>query len=174
MDAPSVMLRPVAESDLPLLERFCVEPELTGLDWRGFRDRGRIRRRFAEDGFLGKKGGMLMVTADGHAVGFVEWRAVSYGADEHSCWNIGIALLPDWRGRGVGSLAQRQLSDYLFTHTPAVRVEAGTLPENIAEQRALERAGFTREGTLRRIAFIGGAWCDNIAYSRVRGRCKAR
>jgi [ribosomal protein S5]-alanine N-acetyltransferase len=168
MDAPSVTLRPVAEQDLPLLERFCVEPELMGLDWQGFRDRSMIRRRFGHDGFLGEKDGQLMVIADGHAAGFVGWRAVTYGRPEHACWNIGIVLLPEWRGRGVGSRAQRQLADYLFTHTPMVRIEAGTLPENVAEQRALERAGFTREGVLRRTGFVGGAWCDNVVYSRVR------
>jgi ribosomal-protein-alanine N-acetyltransferase len=32
------------------------------------------------------------------------------------------------------------LCDYLFEHTPAQRIEAGTHPENIAEQRALEKA----------------------------------
>jgi RimJ/RimL family protein N-acetyltransferase len=168
MDAPSVVLRPVAEDDLPLLERFCVEPELLGLDWQGFRDRGRIRRQFAQDGFLGDEGGQFMVTVDGRAVGFVSWRAVSYGAPWQACWNIGIALLPEWRGRGVGSRAQRQLADYLFEFTPAVRIEAGTSPENVAEQHALERAGFTREGTLRRIGFAGGAWSDAVVYSRVR------
>ena len=168
MDKPSVGLRPVAEEDLPLLERFCVEPELMGLDWQGFSDRGKIRRRFAEDGFLGQKDGQLIVIANGHAAGFVAWRAFVYYRDEHACWNIGITLLPEWRGRGVGSEAQRQLADYLFTYTPVVRNEAGTLPENVAEQRALERAGFTREGTLRRIAFGHGRWCDNVVYSRVR------
>jgi RimJ/RimL family protein N-acetyltransferase len=169
MDALRVSLRPVTDEDLGLLERFCVEPELMGLDWQGFRDRGMIRRRFAQDGFLGDENGMLLVTADGHVTGFVSWRAVSYtGRREHACWNIGISLLPEWRGRGVGSRAQRQLADYLFTFTPAVRIEAGTRPENVAEQRALERAGFTREGTLRRIAFTDGAWWDYLVYSRVR------
>lgn len=168
MDAPSVTLRPVAEEDLGILERFCLEPELAGLDWQGFSDRGRIRRRFGEDGFLGSNDGELMVIADGHPAGSVAWRAVSYGGPQHTCWNIGIALLPEWRGQGIGSRAQRLLADYLFTHTPVVRIEAGTLPENVAAQRALERAGFTREGTLRRIRFVRGAWCDNVIYSRVR------
>ena len=168
MDAPAVTLRPVAGEDISLLERFCVEPELMGLDWQGFHDRGSIRRRFDEDGFLGDKDGQLMVIANGHPAGFVAWREFTYARERDACWNIGIILLPEWRGRGVGSSAQQQLADYLFTYTPAVRIEAGALPENIAEQRALERAGFTREGTLRHIVFGRGAWCDNVLYSRVR------
>jgi ribosomal-protein-alanine N-acetyltransferase len=168
MDTPSVALRPVAEEDLPLLQRFSVESELMGLDWQGFVDRGKVRRRFEKDGFLGEDDGQLMVTADGHAAGFVAWRDPAYYGRRHACWNIGIVLLPEWRGRGVGSIAQRQLADYLFSFTPVARIEASTLPQNVAEQRALERAGFTREGTLRCIGFLGGAWCDNVYYSRVR------
>jgi RimJ/RimL family protein N-acetyltransferase len=168
MSTPSVALRPIAEEDLPLLERFCVEPELMGLDWLGFRDRGHIRRRFGRDGFLGEDDGQMMVIADGHAAGFVAWRDPAYYGRRHACWNIGIILLPEWRGRGVGSIAQRQLADYLFSFTPVARIEASTLPQNVAEQRALERAGFTREGTLRCIGFLEGAWCDNVFYSRVR------
>ncbi len=38
---------------------------------------------------------------------------------------------------------------YLFTHTLVMRIEADTESGNIAEQRALEKAGFTREGILR-------------------------
>lgn len=168
MNKPSVRLRPVTEEDLPLLERFCVEPELMGLAWRGFCDRGKIRHRFAEDAFLGKTDGRLMVSADGHTAGFVEWRAFTYNTDENACWNIGIGVLPEWRGCGIGGEAQRQLADYLLTHTPKVRIEATTALENVAEQRALERAGFTREGTLRRIAFSRGSWRDCVLYSRVR------
>src|SRR5260370_38724414 len=124
MNAPTVTLRPVAADDLPMLERFCVEPELMGLDWQGFRDRGAIGRRFAEDGFLGEKDGQLIVTADGHAAGFVAWRAFSYGRPEHACWNIGIILLPEWRGRGLGRPAQRHVAAVPVPFTPHVPVRA--------------------------------------------------
>ncbi|MET1059378.1 MAG: hypothetical protein ABWX84_07260 [Nocardioides sp.] len=39
---------------------------------------------------------------------------------------IGIWLLADARGRGIGSSAQRQLVDLFFRHTPTNGVEAGT------------------------------------------------
>jgi [ribosomal protein S5]-alanine N-acetyltransferase len=49
-----------------------------------------------------------------------------------------------------------------------LRLEAGTLADNIAEQRALEKAGFTREGTLRCVQFVNGDWRDVVIYSRLR------
>ncbi|MFE9450159.1 GNAT family N-acetyltransferase [Streptomyces sp. NPDC006739] len=39
---------------------------------------------------------------------------------------------------------------------------------NIAEQRALEWAGFTREGILRGACFRAGAWHDMVMYSVLR------
>lgn len=60
------------------------------------------------------------------------------------------------------------LAEYLFTTTTAHRLEASTEVHNIAEQRALERAGFTREGLLRGRGFVRGQWRDGYMYSRLR------
>ncbi|MDT0468458.1 GNAT family N-acetyltransferase [Streptomyces gibsoniae] len=49
---------------------------------------------------------------------------------------------------------------HLFAHTTLVRIKADTEAENFAEQRALEKAGFTREGILCSIAFRDGRWRD--------------
>ena len=45
------------------------------------------------------------------------------------------------------------LARYLFAHTTAHRLEAGTEVGNVAEQRALEKAGFSREGVTRGIGW---------------------
>jgi [ribosomal protein S5]-alanine N-acetyltransferase len=41
--------------------------------------------------------------------------------------------------------------------------------ENIAEQKALEKAGFRQEGLLRSAEFRAGQWRDGWIYSRLRG-----
>lgn len=82
--------------------------------------------------------------------GQVTWHLVSYGPNSGSrAWNIGIGLAPASRGHGVGSVAQRLLAEWLLATTDVDRVEASTDIANLAEQRALEKAGFTREGVLR-------------------------
>jgi RimJ/RimL family protein N-acetyltransferase len=169
-------LRPVAEGDLELLERLTVDPELAGaLGWYGYRDRGEVRRRFERDGFLADDYGRLMVDAPPagggavETVGLVSWHAVAHGPGQGSrCWNIGIVLLPHARNRGIGTAAQRALAEYLFQVTPMMRVEASTLAENAAEQRALEKAGFTRDGVMRGAQFLDGAYRDVVVYSRLR------
>ncbi len=65
-------------------------------------------------------------------------------------------------------MPQANLCDYLFHHTPAQRIEAGTHPENIAEQKALVKAGFQLEGVVRAAEFRAGKWRDGLLYSRLR------
>ncbi|GAC1317324.1 MAG: hypothetical protein NVSMB2_10920 [Chloroflexota bacterium] len=128
-----------------------------------------MRKRFDDDGFLGDDRGTLMVVLDGKVVGDVSWHAVHHGPPPWSrCWNIGIALLPEWRGRGLGAPAQRALAEYLFANTAVARVEASTLFDNAPEQRALEKAGFKREGVMRAAQFHNGGWRDLVLYSITR------
>ncbi|MFE2095816.1 MULTISPECIES: GNAT family N-acetyltransferase [unclassified Streptomyces] len=169
MSDEAVVLRPAREDDLTVLERFLLEPETAGpFQWYGWSDPGRFRRRFAENGLLGEDGGLLMVAAAADPLGFVAWRKRVVSPSTH-CWNIGAQLLPEACGRGIGTRAQLQLVRHLFAHTPVMRIEADTEAENLAEQRALEKAGFTREGVLRGIVFRDGRWRDGVAYSVLRG-----
>ena len=164
-----ITLRPVAEDDLAMLRRFVTERGLIGLDWTGFRDAGAIARRFATDGYLGADDSRLIVSAgdDATVAGFLSFRKGQYAA-AGPYYEIGIALLPEWRGRGLGWRAQAMLCDYLFAHTPVQRIQAGTHPENLAEQRSLEKAGFTLEGVIRACEFRAGQWRDGYLYSRLR------
>jgi RimJ/RimL family protein N-acetyltransferase len=166
----TMRLRPLVNSDLDLLERLVEDPEEAGeFGFFGFRDPGSLRRQFAERGFISAEGGRLAIAAgdDGRFVGEVQWHQVLQGPAS-PCWNIGISLLSAERGRGYGKRAQRLLAEYLFANTQVNRVEASTEVTNLAEQRALERAGFTREGVLRGACFRGGAWRDMVMYSVVR------
>lgn len=83
-------------------------------------------------------------------VGNLSAHAVWYGPTPGSkAMNIGISIIEEFRGQGFGSIAQRLLAEELHGKG-YVRVEASTDITNIAEQKALERAGFAYEGTLRK------------------------
>lgn len=101
-------------------------------------------------------------------IGIVSWKAAHRGGSSGVCFEIGIALLPEHRGRGLGTAAQRLLVDYLFEFTTVHRLEAGTDAGNVAEQKALERIGFAREGVLREVAFREGTWRDCVVYAMLR------
>lgn len=169
-----VRLRPITLGDAKVLGQAFLDPvAATEPNWFGYWP-GRARRRVeqAESGeTITEDRGALAVAAaaDGMLVGEVSWHAAHNNMPPNGhCWNIGIFILPDARGRGYGSAAQRAIAEYLFAHTPAARVEAGTEAANVAEQRALERAGFTQEGVLRKAVFRDGAYRDMIVYSILR------
>jgi RimJ/RimL family protein N-acetyltransferase len=168
----ALRLRPVRRADLDTLEGWWADPEAQGRhNWFGFSADGELRRRFDQDGLLGLDHGNLLVELeDGVLAGDVSYHAVHHGPNPGSrAFNVGIALLPAHRGRGLGAEAQRQLATYLFAHTRVERLEASTDVENTAEQRALEKAGFTREGVLRSAQFRDGGFHDLVLYSRLRG-----
>lgn len=108
-----------------------------------------------------------MSLADGTFAGYVVWRPLTMSGPQ-GVIQIGIVLLPEHRGRGIGRRAQQLLADYLFATTTAHRLEASTEVDNVAEQRALDRAGFTREGLMRGRGFVRGQWRDGYMYSRLR------
>jgi RimJ/RimL family protein N-acetyltransferase len=113
--------------------------------------------------------GTLVVETEDRPIGTVSWHAERYGPNpESTAWNIGINLIPEARGHGFGGEAQRLLAERLLATTPANRIEAMTDVENIPEQHALEKAGFSREGVLRGAQFRGGAWHDIVVYALVR------
>lgn len=84
-----------------------------------------------------------------------------------------IGLQPAFQGRGIGTEAQRQLVDLMFRHTTTNRVEAHTAIANVAEQRALARAGFTREGVIRGAQWRDGEHRDGYLYSILRDDWRA-
>jgi RimJ/RimL family protein N-acetyltransferase len=164
-----VALRPVREDDLPMLEELTQDPDKTGeFEWFGWADLRRWRRGWEENGLISTDGGTLIVASGERRLGLVDWRRQRVTVATSYSWEIGIILLPEARGRGYGTQAQRLLARYLFAHTTVQRIWAGTEVENIAEQRALEKAGFTREGITRATGWRDGAWRDGVIYSLLR------
>jgi RimJ/RimL family protein N-acetyltransferase len=163
-----VGLRPVREADLAALAD-SHSREADPWNWFRHMPAGALRRRFA-DGMISEDTGTLAVeTPEGALAGTVSWFTVQHGPTA-ACraLNIGISLLPGQRRRGYGAAAQQALAEYLFATTLTERIEAETDVENVAEQRALERAGFTREGVLRHAQFRAGRWRDTVIYSVLR------
>jgi RimJ/RimL family protein N-acetyltransferase len=163
-----VTLRPLAGADLVILERLTQDPAATGeFAWLGWRNLAQYRQSWAENRLISDDGGILIVVRGEDRLGIVSWRKVESTPAYHY-WNIGIVLLPEARGKGFGTQAQRLLAQYLFAHTTVQRIEAATEVGNVAEQRALEKAGFTREGVLRSAGWRDGAHRDGVWYSMLR------
>jgi RimJ/RimL family protein N-acetyltransferase len=78
---------------------------------------------------------------------------------------IGYWMAPEARRRGIGARATRMLAEWALTSLGLERLELLAHPENEASQRLAERAGFTREGTLRRYRRRHGVREDLVMFS---------
>jgi RimJ/RimL family protein N-acetyltransferase len=159
-------LRPPRPEETELLARWRDAPAGPYEDWSGDPPPGSERTTFERVPPVGE---LVVAGEDDQPLGTVQWRAVPYGPGAGSvAFDIGISLRPDAQGRGHGSRAQRLVADYLFVTTGVHRVTASTDVDNVAEQRALMRAGFSREGVLRGAQWRAGSYHDMVAYSRLR------
>lgn len=151
-----------------MCDRSVSDPTFVGpFEWIGFSVPQTYRQRWHDDRLVGTSPYNLVVAdADDAAVGWVNWRDTDRAGP--GAWEIGALIVPEMRGRGVGTAAHRLLVAYLFATTPTHRIWAGTEVDNIAEQHALERSGFQREGRLRGHHFRDGQWRDSFIYGITR------
>ena len=80
---------------------------------------------------------------------------------------IGYESHPDFWGRGLMTEALRAVVACGHQVFRLNRIEAWTLPGNIASDRVLEKAGFTYEGTLRQRSWFKGAFHDFRMFGRL-------
>ncbi len=85
---------------------------------------------------------------------------------------IGFALVPSERRKGYGTEAIQMLVDYLFLEKDIVRIQVPTDVENTPSQKALEKVGFTNEGTMRKSHCVRGECRDMSLYSLLRNEWK--
>lgn len=127
------MYRPMTEeSEREFIERVTKSPNEIGL--------AIVSRR--GDRFIGTVGLMM-----------IDWRS------RLAEFGISIGDKASW-GRGYGTEATRLVTAYAFETVNLNRVWLRVFENNPGAIRAYERAGFRREGTLRRAVFVDGAYRD--------------
>jgi ribosomal-protein-alanine N-acetyltransferase len=83
--------------------------------------------------------------------------------------NVGYFIDQRRNGRGLASAAVADVVEFGFGEAGLHRIEAGTLPDNLASQRVLEKNGFVRFGLARKLLLLGGEWRDHVLFERVAG-----
>lgn len=79
---------------------------------------------------------------------------------------LGYWVIPSARGRGFGVRAVRLAVTWALRGAGMARVEAWVEPDNVASQRLMAAAGFTREGVLRSFLSFQGERADAVVFSR--------
>lgn len=83
---------------------------------------------------------------------------------------LSYGITREARGHGYTTRAVRLVCRWGFETARFQRLTAGTAPGNVASQRVLERAGFSREGLERsRLPGADGDRVDNVLWSLLPG-----
>jgi ribosomal-protein-alanine N-acetyltransferase len=107
----------------------------------------------------------FLILLDGTEVGVLSISNLVRGPFQSA--NIGYWVAQEVNGRGVGTRAVGEACRWAFGPGGLHRLEAGTLTDNIASQRVLERNGFERIGLAPRYLHIAGRWRDHILFQRI-------
>ncbi|MFI6779918.1 GNAT family N-acetyltransferase [Micromonospora sp. NPDC050276] len=163
-----VALRPLAPDDAALMYDLHSRPEVVANQAPPVPptpEAMQRRCRLAQSGWLtGEIARLLIVdVASGEPAGSCGLSYSDVAAGEAS---VGYALLPDWRGRGYATRAVRLLAGWAFGPAGIARLSAGTVPDNTASHRVLERVGFRREGLQRgRLPGLAGTRLDDLTFA---------
>lgn len=157
-------LRIIEKPDLPLLKEWINECNIEG----EFEPINQLSLTDIEKEFEGNREGQwfFIEKKDKTKIGYIAHFL------SKSCRAIGYALLPNDRSKGYGSEAVQMIVDYLFLSKNIVRVQAETHPKNFASQRVLIKAGFQKEGIIRKSFFSRGVWRDTALYSVLKDEWK--
>lgn len=87
--------------------------------------------------------------------------------DDAEVASLAVSVFPDARGRGVATKALRLGAVWGLRELGLARVVAEAAADNHASIRAIEKAGFQREGTLRAHCKTHGVRHDCVMFSLV-------
>jgi ribosomal-protein-alanine N-acetyltransferase len=107
----------------------------------------------------------LIESGAGEIVGELTLSGITYGAFR-SC-AMGYWIRSDRLRHGHASAAVELALTHAFDTLHLHRVQAETLPENLASQAILDHAGFTSIGVAPDFLRINGAWRDHILFQRL-------
>jgi len=171
---PAVTLRARTEADLDVL--FALAADLPTWEERGPLPPAPLTRaafdeRLAQQEREGAGSTRFVIEADGVAVGSIGLFGVDPLA-RHA--ELGIALAPDARGRGIGTAAIEQIVEFAFVRQNLRRLHLEVIASNRGAIRAYEKVGFVLEGRQREHAWVRGAYEDIVRMGLLRSEWRAR
>ncbi|TKY51186.1 N-acetyltransferase p20 [Spatholobus suberectus] len=107
------------------------------------------------------------ICLNNRAIGCVDLFSCSgKGKSRDKSAELGYALGSRYWGKGIATHVVKQVVKAAFSEFPHLgRVEALVDVENVGSQRVLEKAGFQREGVLRKYVIIKGKSRDMVMFS---------
>jgi RimJ/RimL family protein N-acetyltransferase len=171
LEGKTVNLRVAEKEDLPLVVEWWNNPEFAGehMPFPTQYSRADMEKviESLRSGPLELKG-FIIEKKDGKKIGNITTYNSYIGASK--MLEIGYVIIPGERGKGYCTEATQMIVDYLFLSMDMNRIQATTSIKNTGSQRVLDKAGFTKEGTIRKSE--RGARRDVYIYSILREEWK--
>jgi RimJ/RimL family protein N-acetyltransferase len=168
-ETPTVLLRPRTDDDIEVLFELAAdlatwEERNPGAPQALTREQFQARlARSAEE--AGSDRVSFVIDVDARAVGVAtlfDFDSLARHAE------AGINLLPQARGRGIGTAAILDLVEFGFRRCNLRRVHLQAIASNAAAIRAYEKAGFVIEGRQREHAWVRGRYEDIVRMGILR------
>jgi RimJ/RimL family protein N-acetyltransferase len=157
-----VNLRIAEKEDLPLLAEWINDPEVFGL-----------YNPLVQYSKMELEGWYDTLSAEGRLFLIEKKDRGKIGEVHHmKDMEIGYGLIPTERAKGYCTEAVNIMVDYMFLSKNVMRVYAHFNVDNVASQKVLEKAGFSKDGVIRKSEFIRGEWRDRYLYSILREEWK--
>jgi RimJ/RimL family protein N-acetyltransferase len=169
LEGKNVNLRVMEKEDLPLFAEWINKPEFFG-EYNPLRQTSKTEIEKDFDKSTLEETGFIIEKKEGSKIGFICHFILVHPAGK--LLEIGYSLVPNERGKGNGTEAVEIMVDYLFLSKDIMRVQACTDTRNVASQKVLEKAGFKKEGAMRKYLFLRGEPRDAYMYSILREEWK--
>jgi len=88
--------------------------------------------------------------------------------------DVGIALAPEFQGRGYATETLRALLDYLLVALGKDRVFGSVDPRNVRSMRLLQRVGMRKEAHRVKSLWFKGEWVDDAIFAITASEWKSR
>ena len=167
-ETTSVSLRPRTDADLDVLFEIAADLETweeRNPDAPYPLTRAQFDKRLAALAATPENAVSFVVDLNGKAVG----GASLFNFDLYAGHaEAGIGLLPDARGRGVGTAAIALLVEFGFARRNLRRIHLQAIASNTAAIRVYEKAGFVIEGLQREHAWVRGGYEDIVRMGILR------
>ncbi len=115
---------------------------------------------------------LVAQAADGALVGMLDCRGEPRWRRRHAV-TLGLAIDPDWQGRGLGRALMHRALDWARNHPGIERVELHVHAGNTPALALYRQLGFLEEGRrARAIKFRDGRYCDDLLMCAFVGGAK--
>jgi len=132
-----------------------------------YTDEDTWRTRLTESLAPGKSDLLLCAELDGKVVGSCGLHPAHPAVRRRHALMLGISVLPEAQGRGVGSALMAALCDYADRWAGALRLELAVYTDNARALALYRKFGFEIEGTFRGYALRDGRFVDAHAMARL-------